>query len=72
VEKKLPMNLKIFIWMVFQGRVQVGVVLGGMSWKGDTRCDVCSVLKTIDHIFFVCPVARLVWGGVKEALGFDR
>jgi hypothetical protein len=48
---RLPMKLKIFMWLVFHGRVQVGVVLGGMSWKGDTRCVVCSVLETIDHIF---------------------
>jgi hypothetical protein len=69
---RLPMKLKIFMWLVFHGRVQAGVVLGGMSWKGDTRCVICSVLETIDHIFFACPVARLVWGGIKDAFGFDR
>lgn len=71
---KLPMKLKNFMWLVFQGRFQAGVVLGGMNWKGDTRCAVCRVPETVDHIFFlffVCPVARLVWGGIKGAFGLD-
>jgi hypothetical protein len=45
-KSKLPMKLKIFMWLVFQGRVQAGVVLGGMKWKGDTRCVVCGVPET--------------------------
>jgi hypothetical protein len=45
-KSKLPMKLKIFMWLVFQGRVQAGVVLGGMKWKDDTRCVVCGVPET--------------------------
>jgi hypothetical protein len=62
------------MWLVFQGRynLQAGVLLGGMKWKGDTRCVLCGVPETVDHIFFFCLVARLVWGGMKEAFCFDR
>jgi hypothetical protein len=50
-KSKLPVKLKIFMWLVFLGRVQAGVVLGEMSWKGDTRCVVCTVSEMVYHIF---------------------
>jgi hypothetical protein len=46
--------------------------VGGRNWKGDKSCRICGVVETTDHIFFHCPLAKLLWIGKKEALGWDR
>ena len=57
---KLPMKIKVFMWLTFQDRLPSGAVLKKRNWKGDGRCVVCKVPETRDHIFFQCPLARFV------------
>ena len=42
------------------------------KWKGNEKCIVCNVPETVDHIFFICPLAKFAWICIKEALGWDR
>jgi hypothetical protein len=35
------------------------------KWKGDTGCCVFNAQETIQHLFFECPIARLVWNTVS-------
>ena len=60
VQSKLPMKIKVFMWLTFQDRLPSGAVLKKRNWKGDGRCVVCKVPETRDHIFFQCPLARFV------------
>ena len=39
------------------------------KWKGNERCVVCDVPETVDHIFFVCPIAKFAWGSIKRSPG---
>jgi hypothetical protein len=73
-ESKLPMKIKVFLWLGFQNRLPSGAAqpLSVENGKGDGRCDLCRVVETIDHIFFHCCMARFVWVCFKEALGWDR
>jgi hypothetical protein len=41
-----------------------------MKWKGNINCIVCGTLETTDHILFECPIAKLVWASLREALGW--
>jgi hypothetical protein len=43
-----------------------------MKWKGNINCVVCGAVETTDHIFFECHIAKLVWAGLWEALGWDN
>lgn len=31
------------------------------GWKGDKHCVLCGKEENIDHLFFSCSVARLIW-----------
>lgn len=62
---KLPLKLKVFMWLIMQIRLQTSVNLKGRKWKGN-------VPETIDHIFFSCINARFTWTCIKEALSWDR
>lgn len=69
---KLPLKIKVFLWLACQGRLQTGVALKRRKWKGNERCVVCNVLETVDHNFFDCPLATFAWACLREALGWDR
>jgi hypothetical protein len=44
----------------------------GLKWKSETKCVVCGVIEYVDHILFKCPLAKMTWAGLREALGWDR
>jgi hypothetical protein len=71
-KSKMPLKIKIFMWLTNHKRIQAGKVLGGMKWKGETKCVVCGVIESVDHILFKCPLANMTWTGLREALGWDR
>jgi hypothetical protein len=71
-KSKLSMKLKLFMWPVSQDRIQSGVNLKRMHWKGDPRCMVCSRPESSDHIFFSCVLARSTWGCLGRALGWNK
>jgi hypothetical protein len=51
---KLLMKIKTFVRLVCQDRIQSGVALKTIKWKGDARCGVCGKPEDADHIFFSC------------------
>jgi rubrerythrin len=70
---RLPMKLKVFMWQVFQDKLQKGE--GGLKkpkWKGDGNCMVCGVTETRDHILFVCPIAKFTSSCFREASGWVK
>ena len=71
-KNRMPLKLKIFLWLAFQDRLQSGATLKKRHWRGDERCIVCLVKEDANHILFGCVVAKFVWGCFKEALGWDR
>jgi hypothetical protein len=71
-KSKLPMKLKMFMWLVSQDRIQSGVNLKRMHWKGDPRCVVCNRPESADHILFSCVLARFTWGCLGRAFGWNK
>ena len=37
------------------------------NWTGPTRCSFCDQGETINHLFFDCPLARILWTTVHVA-----
>ena len=66
------MKLKVFLWLVYNNKLQTSVELRKRNWKGNPLCGICGKLETADHIFFTCITARFTWACLKEALGWTR
>ena len=41
------------------------------NWKGCAKCCFCNSNETIQHLFFDCHVARLVWNIISIAFGIQ-
>lgn len=39
------------------------------KWKGNPDCYFCEHSESIDHLFFNCPVARVVWACIAISIG---
>ena len=46
------------------------VMRGG--WPGNPYCSFCNEVETSQHLFFTCPVAKVVWQSIEVVLGTDR
>lgn len=44
-KNKMPMKVKVFMWLADQNRIQSREALGGRNWKGDIRCKICRVVN---------------------------
>lgn len=42
------------------------------KWIGDACCQFCDQLETINHIFFLCPVAKVIWIVVGSCFGANN
>lgn len=69
---KLPLKIKVFLWLAMHDRIQSGVQLKKRKWKGNMNCILCSVPENTDHILFCCCRAQYVWVCAGEAFGWDR
>jgi hypothetical protein len=54
---KIPYKVKIFMWLVIRRK-----------WMGDPLCQFCKEPETINHLFFECVVAKVIWGLWHSAL----
>jgi hypothetical protein len=59
---KIPLKIKIFLWYLKNGVLLTNDNLVKRQWKGCTKCCFCDVSESIQHLFFDCPMAKLVWG----------
>ena len=65
---KLPYKIKIFIWLLENNAVLTKENLIRRKWAGDPSCYFCSDIETTNHLFFLCPVAKVVWDIVGQCL----
>ena len=41
------------------------------AWKGDTKCNLCGLGETVQHLFFDCHIARFLWNVLFIILNFQ-
>ncbi|XBH85906.1 hypothetical protein VPH35_073703 [Triticum aestivum] len=41
------------------------------NWSGNPRCSFCRDIESSQHLFFTCPLARVIWRTVGCVLGID-
>jgi hypothetical protein len=59
-----------FMWLVEQRAILTKDNMLVRNWQGDPSCYFCDSLETVDHLFFECPTAKVIWGIV--ALCFQQ
>ncbi len=58
---RVPLKVKIFLWLVLRGRVRTKVNLSKRGWTGDVTCNFCSeAAESIDHLFLACPNTKAI------------
>uniref|UniRef100_A0A453DAW8 Reverse transcriptase zinc-binding domain-containing protein n=1 Tax=Aegilops tauschii subsp. strangulata TaxID=200361 RepID=A0A453DAW8_AEGTS len=68
---KIPLKIRIFMWQLFQDAVLTRDVMKRRKWPGNANCSFCAARETAQHLFFLCPVARVIWRSVGVVLGTD-
>jgi hypothetical protein len=69
-------NLKVFIWSLFQDRLNTRDLMKRKNWHIDSgyNCAMCSqnTLETSQHLFFQCEFAQLCWNLLDIHWDFSR
>ena len=64
---KVLLKIKEFMWFVHKQVILTKDNLVKRNWTGSTRCSFCDRDETIKHLFFDCPLARVLWRTVQIA-----
>src|SRR6187551_2332550 len=65
---KVPLKIKIFMWYLKRGVTLTKDNLARRNWNGSKLCSFCSKEETIQHLFFDCHMATLMWRAVQFVL----
>lgn len=69
---KIPLKIKIFIWLVAQKAILTKENMVKRKWQGDPTCYFCNSTESVDHLLFSCPIAKVVWGVVAMCFNQDN
>jgi hypothetical protein len=71
-KSKVPLRVKVFLWQLYNLKVQAGAILKMKGWKGSDICSLCQKLETIDHIFFHCTLPYFAWSCLRHVFGWNN
>lgn len=66
---KIPLKIKIFMWLINQNAILTKDNLSRIKWQGDVRCKFFEANESIPHLFFECSTARYVRSMVAMVVG---
>jgi len=55
-----------FLWLLANDAILTRDNLRKRKWQGDPCCVFCDGEESISHLFFQCPIARIVWSVVAK------
>jgi hypothetical protein len=58
---KIPAKIKTFLWRLIWGRTLTKDNPRKRRWDGDSNCVFCAMDEIIDHLFFACLIAGMIW-----------
>ena len=58
---KVPLKIKIFMWFLHRKVILTKDNLTKRNWEGCKTCVFCDKDESIQHLFFECPLAKIVW-----------
>jgi hypothetical protein len=68
-KSKVPLKIKIWLWMIWHNAIATRDNLLKRNWQGSSSCQFCNGTETISHLFFTCPAAKFVWSVVGRLIG---
>jgi hypothetical protein len=68
---RVPPKIRVFLWQLIRGRLPSAEQVAKRHGPSDGRCALCQEIEDCNHIFFSCPIAKLMWAGVRELLHCD-
>ncbi|WVZ74625.1 hypothetical protein U9M48_022786 [Paspalum notatum var. saurae] len=66
---KIPLKIKIFMWYIKRGVLLTKDNLARRNWNGSQSCCFCHYNESIQHLFFDCRLAKVIWRIVFMTLG---
>ena len=66
---KVPAKIQVFFWLINRKSILTRDVLLKKGWIGGKDCVFCGKEESIDHLFFTCSVAPLLWALVRCVRG---
>jgi len=69
---KIPLKIKIFLWFLQRDVILTKDNLARKNWKGSEKCLCCNMNETIQHLFFDCPFAKMIWRIIFYATNLDQ
>jgi hypothetical protein len=72
-KNKVPLKLKIFIWLAIHNRVPTKDVLLHRNINiADASCVLCGMAEeTVDHLFLQCIISQSIWSHFMTLLGLQ-
>jgi hypothetical protein len=65
----VPPSIHILFWLLANNKVLTRDSLAKRKQLDDKTCLFCKDAESVNHLFFECCVARLMWGHVAEITG---
>ena len=65
MEIQVPAKIRFFLRLMVRKSILTRDNLLKRGWKGDKHCMFCGKDETIDHLFFSCSVAKIIWALVR-------
>jgi hypothetical protein len=66
---KVPHKIKYFMWLMTNDAVLTKDNLIKRKWNGSPSCQFCNLEESCDHLFFTCPIAKVIWAAVARSIG---
>lgn len=67
---KIPLKVKIFMWLVKERKFLTKDNLANKGWTGDQKCQFCDELETLYHLFVTCPFISGLWHWIANHNNF--
>lgn len=68
---KIPLKIKIFMWLIKMNAILTRDNFARKRWKGDKSCSFCANPESIEHLFFGCVMSKYCWSLVSIVIGAD-
>jgi hypothetical protein len=60
---RIPLKIKFFLWQIFNNKLQCATSL---VRRGSETCCLGDGYESVNHIFFGCYIARMIWGFLRD------
>jgi hypothetical protein len=68
-KSKIPLKIKIWLWLIRHNAIATKDNMKRSDWVGSFVCQFGPSDESINHLFFICPMATYMWSTISIVLG---